>query len=621
MRFMHLWPLALLILIPLIILMYLLKQKAVDMPVPSVFLWKEMYQNKESDTPWEKLKKNILLIMQIITVIVLIFALMGPYIRKETDVSESVAILIDNSAGMGAMLDERDTRLEKAKASAAAFVDTLPPGTKITLISCSRDTSTLISNSTDKNAVISLIKSIKQTNYVGDVSGGIKLCETLRVSESNLQVAVFSDTPVQMGSLPGTLYSFAGDIQNACVDFVSVADKGNGKIVMASVSNCGSQSLATDLNLYADDKLISVMDISLEAGESGVFYFENLAFEGNVIKVEINRDDALMIDNAAYTLSDRSTGAKALLLTSGNLFLQRAMELEENLDVIVGSFEDFETYAKENYDLIVFDNAIPENLEKLLPQKGNLLFINVPFEKYYTVSKELNYISSDNSSNKKSFVPTVSFDSTKYTHNIESSSFAFSSVKAMDYPIWAENLLTVRDEYGTAYSAGFIGETDYRKVCALGFDLHASDLVLKMEFPVFIYSLMTELADTSALSAKSLYCGDTVKISALSDNGFTLSKPKGPQKNYSSGLLNFRDTDDPGVYVFNEGKPSEELFVVNFPTIESKNTTAQGINTSNPGSNFTVVDATEQGVFSYRPYIIGLILLLLLAEWILFIRK
>ena len=114
MHFMHLWPLFLLLLIPVIIVMYLLKQKAVNHKVSSLFLWREMYRNLESDTPWEKLKKNKLLIIQIITVLVLVFALMSPYTASNAEVKGNVVLLIDNSGSMSTVLSNRRTRLDYA---------------------------------------------------------------------------------------------------------------------------------------------------------------------------------------------------------------------------------------------------------------------------------------------------------------------------------------------------------------------------------------------------------------------------------------------------------------------------------------------------------------------------
>ena len=79
MKFTHLWPLALIILVPVIIIMYMMKQKAKEQKVASLYLWREMVKNDRANTPWEKLKKNWLMILQIITLLVLIAALTSPY--------------------------------------------------------------------------------------------------------------------------------------------------------------------------------------------------------------------------------------------------------------------------------------------------------------------------------------------------------------------------------------------------------------------------------------------------------------------------------------------------------------------------------------------------------------
>ncbi len=613
MKFMHLWPLALLILIPVVIIMYLLKQKAVDMPVPSLFLWKEMYRNQHSDTPWEKLKKNILLIMQIITIVVVVFALMGPYARKEIDVSESVAILMDNSGSMSAKLNDRETRLDRAKSAAINFVDTLPSGTKITLVECNRETATLVSNSLDKNAVTALIRNIRQTNYVGDVSGGVEVCSLIKASEPNLQVAAFTDTQVAMAGLEATLYDFAGDVQNACVDYVSCGSVNGRMMVLASISNCGSQAFETDLDLRgADGELISVQSISLEPGESKVVYFTDISYEGSVVSVAIAKEDALSTDNIAYGLSREEAGSNVLLMTTGNLYLQRAIELKDGVTVVNGANpDDFSTYVKDDYDLIIFDNCLPNDLDKLLPNNVNLMFINVPYDEYYTTVSKLIY--------SDSFVPEVSLESTGYVKDIGTDSYAFYSAYALECPIWAKNLVTVKNEKGKTFSAGFIGEVDGRKICVLGFDLHSSDFVLSPEFPVFMYNIVSDMIDTSALSAKSVYCGDSIKITSLSENGFTVSAPEKLSKNFSSGLIYYNDTDEPGVYTLDKGKDTEESFVVNFATSESKVNRAPGTDIGYTGA--AVVDATEEGVYSFRPFIIGLILLLLIAEWIIYIKK
>ena len=105
MKFTHLWPLAFAILVPVIIIMYMMKQKAKEQKVSSLYLWSEMIKNDRANTPWEKLKKNWLMILQIITLLVLIAALTSPYFLSGLVSSGKACIVIDTSASMGFMYD------------------------------------------------------------------------------------------------------------------------------------------------------------------------------------------------------------------------------------------------------------------------------------------------------------------------------------------------------------------------------------------------------------------------------------------------------------------------------------------------------------------------------------
>ncbi|MDE5863990.1 MAG: VWA domain-containing protein, partial [Lachnospiraceae bacterium] len=121
----NLWPLAFLVLVPVIILLYLLKQKVKDRPFSSVMLWQEIYKNLEAKTPFEKLKQSILMYLQILIMLLLIFALMAPVLKKGGALQENTVIVIDNSASMQYLYDDDDTRLEHSKKEAKKEIDRL----------------------------------------------------------------------------------------------------------------------------------------------------------------------------------------------------------------------------------------------------------------------------------------------------------------------------------------------------------------------------------------------------------------------------------------------------------------------------------------------------------------
>ena len=58
MGFTNLWPLFLLITIPLLVLLYILKRKYREEVIPSTLLWNEVYKNTRANTPYNATTTN-----------------------------------------------------------------------------------------------------------------------------------------------------------------------------------------------------------------------------------------------------------------------------------------------------------------------------------------------------------------------------------------------------------------------------------------------------------------------------------------------------------------------------------------------------------------------------------
>ena len=63
--------------LPLIAL-YLLRQKRPDMPVSSTLLWSKALADMRASTPFQKLRRNLLLLLQLLILAALVIALMRP---------------------------------------------------------------------------------------------------------------------------------------------------------------------------------------------------------------------------------------------------------------------------------------------------------------------------------------------------------------------------------------------------------------------------------------------------------------------------------------------------------------------------------------------------------------
>ena len=293
MGFGSLWPLALLVLVPIIILLYILKQEAKQQSFSSTMLWQEVYRNIEATKPWEKLKKNLLMILQILTVLLFIFALMGPWLKALGSQASQVVLVLDTSASMDTLYEKGKTRLDAAKEAACSYVDDLPGGAVIHVISSNQQAVLVLSNSKDKTEAKNRIRGLEQTSLSGDLSGSLGLVQSCASQSEDAQVVFFTDTAFDKGDMEASVVSFYNEQVNLSVDTVSYAEKEEVLLVLVQVTNYSDEEQSREINLYGEDAdgeetLLDIASVQVPAGESQAVYLE-LDAEGPVADVQVLR--------------------------------------------------------------------------------------------------------------------------------------------------------------------------------------------------------------------------------------------------------------------------------------------------------------------------------------------
>ena len=103
--------------VPALIALYILKQKHREMKIPSLFLWQKTASLMEASTPWQKLRRNLLFILQLAAVSLICFMICGPALTDGRAYGEITAV-IDASASMRAVDSDPGsggkTRFERA---------------------------------------------------------------------------------------------------------------------------------------------------------------------------------------------------------------------------------------------------------------------------------------------------------------------------------------------------------------------------------------------------------------------------------------------------------------------------------------------------------------------------
>ena len=607
MTFSSMWPLAFLIAVPIIIILYLLKPKGEDKKISSNLLWQKIIKNNQSRTFFEKFTNNILMYLQILIALLLIFALMSPFIQTKGKDGGNTVIIVDTSGSMQHKTENGDTRIEEAVKNASQYVDSVDKGS-FTVISCSDNAELLISNSKKKKKVKDVLVDIQADDVSGNLTEAYSLVETVisgQGEETDYSVYVFTDgdgideTAMYTENMNAEVFCAGGVASNISLDYVSQTETEEGYDAAVRITNYSEYDASLEVSLYEADgayseadgiygginqdteNLLGIKQVTVEAGKSAVVLFEDVSWNLEVLKAEagsivfsgISEDsyngDSLEKDNTAYAVRE-NTGEINAVLVGSNVFIENAYKAVTGVD-ITKTESDAVILGDTEYGLCIYDGIIPSE------EAGIHRLV----------------IGSETEDNDEGVLITAR--ECEITAGLSEFTIGVNYVNYYEVPEWAESFL----EYD-GKCAGYYGEHDGIREVVIGFDLRESDFPLCAEYPVIFANIMSYLSDTSILVNNIYYAGEGISFNTSFETGY---------ETYSA------DTKNSGIYKVYAGDESE-CFVVRFASSEESDGTVQG------SSEFSgKADNTLEVRRNVRDILLVIAIILLIIEWIIYIRQ
>ena len=269
---------ALVALLPIILALYLLKLRRTEQEVSSVYLWRRLVRDLEANAPWQRLRRNLLLFLQLLFLVVLILALARPSSRSEGLAGRAAILILDTSASMAAT-DESPSRLAAAQAQARQLVDGLPEDAAVTVITAGRVAQVLVASSRDRRQVHLAIDRA-QVTAGGDpdsVATALELAAAIADRQPDTEIILFSDGRVEFAQgararpAPSVRYVRIGHSDdNRAIAALSLRPAaGSGRLALfAQVVNYGRGAARCRLVVIADGQVIGAHDLDLAPGES-----------------------------------------------------------------------------------------------------------------------------------------------------------------------------------------------------------------------------------------------------------------------------------------------------------------------------------------------------------------
>jgi hypothetical protein len=532
--------------IPVVIVFYLLKRKRVIKLISSTLLWQKFLAETQANAPFQRLRHNWLLLLQILLLLLAVFALARPYFTGTAKSSRLRVLILDASASMQAT-DEKPSRFEKARAEALKWVDSLKDEDQMVVLVAAANTEVKQSATSDKGALRRAIESCRATDSPTRLREAFQLAETLVKNQSerdNPEIHLFSDGAIpnlgefENKNLPLVYHRIgqrANNLGVASLDVRANPDNQAQRAIFTSIVNPSTNEQSADIELRFGNDIVETKTVVIPATNTFPMAFVASQSRDGIFTVRLTGNDDLAADNQASIVSILPRPVKALLVTRGNRILEKVIRPVPNVQLTVVSVLADDAPG---YDVVILDDVTP-----VVWPKGNVFAIHVIATNLFTEVSKVDMPAVVDWKNTHPLLRFVSFDNVSIYESL-----------AVKPPKWGVSLVD-----STQTPLLIAGEINRKRVVWLGFDTLQSKWPYFISFPIFIQNVMEWLNPASGSASQlTVKAGDPFRL-ALGDavNSAQITTPEGTVKNLllekDTRELVFGDTTKQGIYKLHAG--------------------------------------------------------------------
>jgi len=646
--------------VPPLVLLYFLKLKRREVPIASTLLWRRAVEDLHVNSPFQKLRSSLLLILQLLVLLLAVVAISEPVRSGSAGIERAMVLLIDRSASMAAREEDGQTRLSIAKREALKLIDQMSTDHRAMVITFADRAKVLTPFTDDKDALRRAVNSVTQSDASGRLGDAMELAEAhstpigegigIETEVGRAHFLLFTD-----GRLPdaGEVVVQRGRMEvvrvGSATENVGIVDldvrrnyeRPEQLSILARVRNFGSEAVTRDVSLFVDgvlkhartlegltplagpEKLCGLGRTGMpEEGNEQLAAFELILDDEAHIELRLSGADAFAADDRGYAVAAPPRSMTALVVTPGNRYLKDLLAAMPLSQYDVWSPQQYEDAPDQKlvdagrcrYDVVVIDG---HSTERLPP--GNYIFFGaVPLiddvETHGVVDRAvfLDWDETHPILRHVAVAPIVVFS----WLDLKLPKQATTLIEATNGPVLA--LLRQERHQYLICAFSFFDET--RELLNTNWVLSEGEGLV-----VFMHNALRYLAGSSARGQQPPVApGEPLTVAAVPGTAsVTVRRPDGRKDKApvrSSGLVTYGQTDRVGIYHIDTGIAGQDARAVNLLDDE-ESFIAPNHDFHIAGGQLQTGEGSENLRRPLWPYVLMALGAVLLFEWFIYNKR
>lgn len=341
MQFLNPYMLLTLGIIPVLIIIHILKPKPRPVDVTNLFLWNEVLKERSYNLSFERLKKNLPLMLQILIVILAALALAKPTWTYWTAKKGNLVLVIDTSASMKTKSGS-GIRFDRARQKALQLVEERDQDQQVLLVEAGRKPLVKTGFIDNTAQAQDLINKLQPSDAPADLASAVYLALSfVDPAKEDLLFLITDGAGQDLSDLvknhpkirPIIIPGGEHNVGITKFEFRQHVDLSDQYEFMLEIKNFDLSPVECSIRLSIDRVVLLERIISFEAQDKQVLIIPYSGLINGIARATLAIDDDFTVDNQAYLSLNAAKEIWVLLVSKGNRFLEKLLAAYPNFRV------------------------------------------------------------------------------------------------------------------------------------------------------------------------------------------------------------------------------------------------------------------------------------------------